>query len=271
MAKDMWKLTVTKCPTYCKFFERFMRGMHKRMGEIVRPDRALSLEVLLQIFKTLELEWTDPHIDLFSLAMEGAFYLIAFCCALRGEEVPLTDLYGVSAHWEAGQTNPTKHVVVALLGRFKGETSESYHLMPLVDVTNCGLEPRKWIGRLLMFYENNGTRHGPFFQHPDGTRRKAGTFENKFFERLEHVKTTHPHMLASIEDISEEFGISRSFWRGATSEAVNAGVPPDVIDANNRWCRVHQAGAKAPSMTMREHYTDGRLTLIHQLHFSKAL
>lgn len=271
MAKDMRKLTVTKCPTYCEFFERFMRGMHKRMGEIVRPDHALSLEVLLQIFKTLELEWTDPHIDWFSLAMEGAFYLIAFCCALHGEEVPLTDLYGVSAHWEAGQTNPTKHVVVALLGRFKGETGESYHVMPLVDVTDRGLEPRKWIGRLLMLYENNGTRHGPFFRHPDGTRRKAGTFENKFFERLEHVKTTHPHLLASIEDISEEFGISRSFWRGATSEAVNAGVPPDVIDANNRWRRVHQAGAKAPSMTMREHYTDVRLTLNHRLRFSKAL
>jgi hypothetical protein len=24
--------------------------------------------------------------------MEGAFYLIAFCCALRGEEIPLADL-----------------------------------------------------------------------------------------------------------------------------------------------------------------------------------
>jgi len=38
-----------------------------------------------------------------------------------------------------------------------------------------------------------------------------------------------------IEDISEEYGVSRSFRRGATSEAVNVGVPPDVIDANNRW------------------------------------
>jgi hypothetical protein len=49
MAKETRKLTVTKCPTYGKFFKRFMRGMHKRMGEIDRPDRALSLAILKEI------------------------------------------------------------------------------------------------------------------------------------------------------------------------------------------------------------------------------
>lgn len=38
MAKDMRRLVVTKCPTYGEFFERFVRGLHKRMGEIVSPD-----------------------------------------------------------------------------------------------------------------------------------------------------------------------------------------------------------------------------------------
>jgi hypothetical protein len=39
--------------------------------------------------------------------------------------------------------------------------------------------------------------------------------------------------MVGIKDISEGYGVSRSFRRGATSEAVNAGVPPDVVDANN--------------------------------------
>jgi hypothetical protein len=43
MAKDTRKLMVTKCPTYGEFFERFVKGMHKRMGEIVKPDRALRM------------------------------------------------------------------------------------------------------------------------------------------------------------------------------------------------------------------------------------
>jgi hypothetical protein len=77
--------------------------------------------------------------------------------------------------------------------------------------------------------------------------------------------------MVGIEDISEEYGVSRSFRRGATSEAVNAGVPPDVIDANIHWQKINQAGAGRPVMTMREHCTDIRLTLPHSLRFSKAL
>jgi hypothetical protein len=155
MAKDMRKLVVTKCPTYGEFFERFVRGLHKRMGEIVSPDRVLSLEILLEIFRSLEQEWRSPYADLFQLAMEGSFYLIAFCCTLRGE-VLLVDLFGVRTHWEEGETHPTKHVVIALLGRFKGETGENYHLMCIVDKTNHGLEPRRWIGRLLNLYDAMG-------------------------------------------------------------------------------------------------------------------
>jgi hypothetical protein len=84
-------------------------------------------------------------------------------------------------------------------------------------------------------------------------------------------KDSKPHLLSSVKDISEEFGIYRSFRRGATSEAVKAGVSPEVIDANNRWQQMQHAGASKPAITMREHYTDVRLTLNHQLKFSKAL
>jgi hypothetical protein len=35
LAKDMRKMMVTTCPTYGDFFERFVHGMHKRMGDIV--------------------------------------------------------------------------------------------------------------------------------------------------------------------------------------------------------------------------------------------
>jgi len=46
MAKDTRKLQVTKCPTYTAFFECFCHGMHKRMGDIMRPERALLHEIL---------------------------------------------------------------------------------------------------------------------------------------------------------------------------------------------------------------------------------
>ncbi len=88
------------------------------------------------------------HTDLFKLAMEGLFYLIAFCCALRGDQVPLADLYGIMTHWKEGETHELKQVVVVLLDRFKGEIGENYHLLCIVNITNQGLKPRKWIGNL---------------------------------------------------------------------------------------------------------------------------
>lgn len=160
-------------------------------------------------------------------------------------------------------------MVVALLGRFKGETGENYHLICIVDVTKHGLEPRKWIGRLIRIYQSMNIRNGPLFRDHQGRRLRASYFEPKFHERLEYVKMMKPHLMSSTEDVVEEYGVSRSFRRGATSEAVNQGVPPEVIDANNRWRKVHQAGASKPVMTMRDHYTDIRQTL--KLRFSQAL
>jgi hypothetical protein len=90
MAKDTRKLTVTNCPMYGEFFKRFVRGMHKRMGEIMKQDRALSLDILFVIFQALEQDWSTATAEdeRLTLAMEGAFYIVAYCCALRGEEVP---------------------------------------------------------------------------------------------------------------------------------------------------------------------------------------
>ncbi len=191
--------------------------------------------------------------------------------ALRGEEVPVADLCGIQAHWEEEGTHVLKHVVIALLGWFKGETGENYHLMCIFDVTNSGLMPRKWIGRLLNIYQSMGIKNGPLFCDQQGQCLKASHFEPKFHERLEYVKLMKPHLLSSVEDIGEEYGVFRSFRRGATSEVVNQGVAPEVIDADNRWRKIHQAGASRPSMTMREHYTDVRQTLKLCLQFSRAL
>jgi hypothetical protein len=270
LAKDIRKMTVTKCLMYGEFFERFMRGMHKRMGEITRPDRALSLNIMLELQRLLEQEWLNNGNDLM-VAMEASFYLISFCCALRGEEVPLATLHGTIKYWEAGEVHEVKHVVVPLLGRFKGETGESYHLLCTVDVTNHGLEPRKWIGRLIHLLQNKGFRNGPLFRSAQGQRLKANHFEPDLISKLEYIQETKPELIPVNVDVKEEYGVSRSFRRGATSEAVNNGVKPDAIDANNRWRKMNQAGASRPALSMREHYTDVRLTLKHRLLFSKAL
>jgi hypothetical protein len=160
------------------------------------------------------------------------------------------------------------HITIALLGLFNGETRENYHLLPIVSLTRLGIDNKIWIGRLLGIYETKNILSGPLFRTSLGQRIKAGDFDQTFFDRLEQVQTTRPDFIPSSEDTEEEFDIYRSFRRGSTSEATNQGLPPDVIDANNRWRRFNQSGAGCPSLSMREHYTDVRLTFNKSLRYS---
>jgi hypothetical protein len=59
MAKDTRKLTITRCPTYGVWLKRFTRGMHKHMGDVTRPDKALLLEILHEIIRLINEEWEN--------------------------------------------------------------------------------------------------------------------------------------------------------------------------------------------------------------------
>jgi len=52
---------------------------------------------------------------------------------------------------------------------------------------------------------------------------------------------------------------------------VNNGLHKDVIDANNRRKKFEQAGANRPAQSMKDHYTDVKLTLNQLLRYSEAL
>ncbi len=101
----------------------------------------------------MEFEWNEYSHRRLEIAAEGAFYVIAFCCALCGEELPLVDLYGISKHWSHSTTCDPPHIVVAILGRFKGKIGENYHLLPIVTKTSSGIDNKAWIGRLLEEYK----------------------------------------------------------------------------------------------------------------------
>ncbi len=124
---------------------------------------------------------------------------------------------------------------MALLGRIKGETGEKYHLMPLREETQSGLQPRLWIWRALEALEKRGITRGPLFQMPTGNPIRFGIMEPKFIERLEAVQMSRPDLLSDQVEVAEAYGIRRSLRRGSTTEAGNKGVLPEVIDANNHW------------------------------------
>ena len=56
LAKDQKKFMLTDSPTYSLWFERFIRGMHNRMGDDIRPDEGVDIDLLhgmLDILKSL--------------------------------------------------------------------------------------------------------------------------------------------------------------------------------------------------------------------------
>ena len=73
--------------------------------------------------------------------------VVSLCGDIRGENVFLTSLKGIVKFW--GKTRLKKgqpHIMVTLQGRLKGETGENWHMVPLVDETNSGIEVRIWVG-----------------------------------------------------------------------------------------------------------------------------
>lgn len=275
LMKDTVKMSISSCPTDGLFFEKFTKGCHKRMGDIVIPDRALSVDILVEIFNSLEGEWGAVMTDRerWRLALEGCFYIISFVCALRGEEVPLTNLAGIREHLEESGRHKAPHVLVALLGRFKNEHGDSnYHLLPIVNVTHSGLEPRKSIERGVVWCERMGYTRGPLFKDLEtGEKLKASAFEAQFFRRLVSIQNSRPDLIGAGVDIEEQYGVSRSFRRGATSRAADMLLPPNITNANNRWRTVENAKGKQANMSIRDHYTDVRLALNLLLQFSAAM
>jgi hypothetical protein len=146
---DRAKHHLTLSPTQSMWFERFSQGCICRMGQDVRQDWAIPLGAMLGQIQVLEEEWASTlEEDLPTrsrLASIGAYSIIAFCGSFRGSEVFLMDLHGLRKQLEATQSQGRDHVVIPLLGRFKGEQNSRYHLAPLAAVTTSGLRVQVWI------------------------------------------------------------------------------------------------------------------------------
>ena len=59
MSDDGTAARITNSPTNSLWFNRFMQGCHRWMGDIWRPDKAVSCYVMRWLFQVLENNWTD--------------------------------------------------------------------------------------------------------------------------------------------------------------------------------------------------------------------
>lgn len=275
--RDTAKMTYSSCPTHGEWFERFTRGMHERMGDKVIQDLGITIEQMHALMHRYETRWMEAGLD--RVRQKGTLFpallsIVAFCCALRGEELPLMRLFETQAHMKEAAEHPTMpHVIVVLMGRMKNEISENNHIMPLVIKTKTGLEPGKWIRRMVDWYAVDGINTGWVFRNRRNEHEKANAseYEDDILGELENVQKTTKNIIGEHVRVYDEFGISRSFRRGSDAHALNQEVSIIDIEINNRWRSIDSAGGKAPRLRMIHHYSELKALLKARLRYSASL
>ena len=113
----------------------------------------------------------------------GAAIAVAVFTSLQGPEVLQLDLAGLRAHISWGKNGvmlhkPLKtgtdlsiapHVIIVLIGHFKGKTGVHQHILSLARVTVSGIALRWWLEELLRMREAEGCTSGPAFGDVKGS------------------------------------------------------------------------------------------------------
>lgn len=277
LMKGQTKLTSSSSPTNSTWYESFMLGFHKRVGDESRPDRAISIELMLAMMNRFEDRWSQTMGSRSAekeVLFPALFSICSFCASLRGEETPLMNLGETRAKTCLGIKDPsTPHVVVALTGRFKNEVGVFNHFIPLVPVTNSGLQIQVWIERMLTWYGPH--RNGYVFRDENGNRITCGHYAADILGVIREIQiSSFSHEQNIVDpncDVFEEYGMSRSFRRGSDSRAQAAGVDESTIDLVNRWRKSERAQGRQAHLKMNAHYADVRLLLKKFLPYSQAL
>jgi hypothetical protein len=277
VVRDTTKLFHSTCPTHGEWFERFTKGMHERMGDKVMQDLGMSIELMHELMRRFDTKWEDAGGDRMRekvVLFPALFSIVAFCCALRGEEVPLMRLFETQIHLEESVNHATMpHVIIALMGRMKNEVSENHHFMPIVIKTQTGLEPGKWIQRMVTWYDRGGIQRGWVFrnQRNEQEKARASDYEEAILSEIDNIQRETVGIVGAQVNVFDEYGVSRSFRRGSDAHALNQGVSIIDIEINNRWRSIDSAGGKAPRLRMVHHYSDLKQLLKSRLRYSKPL
>ena len=208
----------------------------------------------------------QQHKAMIDLAQRGKTRSIALA-----KEVPLLSLDGVLQHWEESATARIPHVALALLGRFKGEEGEKWHILPVADVTRSNFPTRQWFERGLRRRLGAGRRSGWYFQRATGRQARLRDYDDDFRGLVKDAWASVLDLIPASVDVDEDISLWRSLRRGSTTEVGNQELRPDYIEMNNRWRKREKAKGAAPSMSMRETYTQLQQALPQRLKYSQCL
>ena len=174
--------------------------------------------------------------------------VLAVCGSFRGPEVFLTELYRLIKYGSECLVAAAKeYVMIPLLGCFKNEVGDQYHLTPLVAMSKSGLQVKTWANRLIEVRKSGHQLRGPAFADVRTGEVRVDWFEREILDHFQSVQQRRPDVIPADVQVLEEYGMSRSFRRVATSEVRARGTDKDDTDLANRWRTFKGAkGKRAP-------------------------
>ena len=280
IADDSGVQSISRSTSNSHWFRRFMKGMHKRMGDIWIPDRAITIHEVLIAFTILEEDWkgmtqVGDITGMERAALSAIIVIAGFFGGFRGEEITRIDIGLIRKYWEEAMEAEDRHVPLMLNGRFKKETGEKVFCQPLAIVTNSGIKILLWFKRVIFILEKRAIFDGPMFRlrRTSGkiVRATVGDLDVLFLALWKRIQDRSPRTLPITVDVYDEFSISRSARRGATAHAQNVQVPREYIEANNRWRKYQRSRGSTPNMSMMERYSDAKASVPTLIRFSQSM
>ena len=251
------------------WLERFIQGYRRWLGQDWRPDRALSIKLVLATLKAgqevIEKDKSPERVvDVITFC---AYMVIGYVLSLRGPEGLLLDLGalieqdGLSSLQTEGNTLNKTVLIIPLLRKVKGETHSREHVLPCVEETSSGILVRKWMDLLIEVRALKGQTTGPAITKWDGalfTTPDLNTiFHGLLWDIFQKDKSLFGADIKTKADIEKWFSVFRTLRRTSDSRSLAEAVSPDDINAINRWSEKERAkGRKVPGKRLRHYYAD---------------
>ena len=267
----------SNAPTESKWYHLFNRGLLLRMGKQQKTNFGLDYRILIQILRRLAaniLLEEGNYVSVRKSVLLGTTLVVGFVCALRGNEILMVDAHGLQSHLRYGaeeRDGIDAHVVIPMLGQFKNEDGDRYHLVVSVATTESGIQVREWIMKWCEFLRAERRTTGPAFCAMDGEVIITRELDDAFHDQLEFVQENRPDLIDATVDVREQYSIYRSLRRGSTARARDQQVPDPVIDLHNRWKSIETGGGQRSSSSMRDYYTDLALVIRTRLTYTRCL
>ena len=263
--------------TQSVLMERFVSGLTARMPQDVKKNKPMSSIIVGYVLDALEAEWTSLETSderKRIVLMSAAYICVTFGYSLRGNEGLWVDAQRLIDGINVGKHDPrASHVIISLLGRFKGEEGDRMHVFPLSSVTKTGIRIRLWLERLVALLRKEGKTDCPAFCDEEGFQLAMSDIEAIMHPVLKNLQKdrSFKDVIPKGLDVEVEFRLARSLRRGAENQALDNKVPDSTVNLVNRWGRYERNRGAEPGFNMLEHYAASTNTRYKQISFSAIL